>query len=200
MDARILDCAAGPSSFNGEMTRLGYRVVSTDPLYRLSAESISRRIDETRKAMLAGLKKARDRFIWNHYGTPEAVEAVRVAAARDFLDDFGRGAVEGRYVAAALPHLPFANDTFDLVLCSHFLFLYSAKLDADFHVAGLREMLRVGREARVFPLLDLEGEPSRHVAPVRTKLASHSLEGTIVRVSYEFQKGGDAMLRVRRSQ
>jgi hypothetical protein len=33
-ETSILDCAGGPSSFNAEMTRLGHRVVSADPLYR----------------------------------------------------------------------------------------------------------------------------------------------------------------------
>ena len=32
----ILDCAAGPANFNAEATAAGHRVVSSDPLYRLS--------------------------------------------------------------------------------------------------------------------------------------------------------------------
>jgi hypothetical protein len=33
----ILDCAAGPASFNAEATAAGHHVVSCDPLYRLAA-------------------------------------------------------------------------------------------------------------------------------------------------------------------
>jgi len=34
----ILDCAGGPASFNVEMTRKGYKVVSCDPVYLLSVD------------------------------------------------------------------------------------------------------------------------------------------------------------------
>ncbi|MFN7098620.1 MAG: SAM-dependent methyltransferase, partial [Gammaproteobacteria bacterium] len=36
----ILDMAAGPSSFNCEMKRQGYKVVSADPLYATAPEMI----------------------------------------------------------------------------------------------------------------------------------------------------------------
>jgi ubiquinone/menaquinone biosynthesis C-methylase UbiE len=46
-----------------------------------------------------------------------------MAAMQVFLDDHVLGRVEGRYVAAELPALPVADASFDLALCSHFLFL-----------------------------------------------------------------------------
>jgi hypothetical protein len=42
---KILDCAAGPSSFNAELTAEGHDVTSCDPLYRFTAEGIRPRID-----------------------------------------------------------------------------------------------------------------------------------------------------------
>ena len=69
-----------------------------------------------------------------------------------------------------MPALPFADAGFGLALCSRLLFLYSDHLSPDAHVAALRELLRVAREVRVFPLLTLAGEPSPNLAPVREAL------------------------------
>ncbi len=194
--SKLLDCAGGPSSFNAEMTAAGYRVVSADPLYQFSAKDIEGRVEQTRTKMLAGLRAAKDRFVFTWHQSIERHDEVRMTAMRGFLGDFERGKSESRYEAAALPDLPFANDTFDIALCSHFLFLYSDHLNADQHTAYIAEMMRVGAEARIFPLLDLDGEPSRHVDPVRLALEKRGFETAIQRVDYEFQKGGHSMLRV----
>jgi hypothetical protein len=69
-------------------------------------------------------------------------------------------------------------------------------LSADFHLASMLEMLRVAQEVRVFPLLDLDLQPSMHLDPVMTQLRSADFHPEIVNVSYEFQKGGGQMLRV----
>lgn len=196
--SRILDCAAGPSSFNAEMTPSSYRVVSADPLYALPKAEIARRIEGARAVMLAGLRAARDRFVWTNAGTPEESVDANMAAMGTFLGDFEAGLDDQRYVAAALPDLPFADRAFELVLCSHFLFLYSAVLDTAFHCAALRAMGRVGREVRVFPLLDLDGRPSCHREPVIRTLSSEGYDVQVRPVAYEFQKGGNEMLVLRR--
>ena len=56
-ETRILDCGGGPSSFNAEMTRLGYRVTSADPLYRFSEAEIAGRVGAARAVMEAGLRE-----------------------------------------------------------------------------------------------------------------------------------------------
>src|SRR6185295_17577448 len=40
LERSILGCADGPASFNAEMSRLGKRVISCDPLYRFTREQI----------------------------------------------------------------------------------------------------------------------------------------------------------------
>ncbi len=76
--------------------------------------------------------------------------ATRLAAMENFLADYEAGKAAGRYIEGVLPSLPFADDSFDLALCSHLLFLYSEQLDADFHIAAVRELLRVARDVRIF--------------------------------------------------
>ena len=77
-----------------------------------------------------------------------------------FLADFPAGLLEGRYLPYALPHLEIAGNSFDLALVSHFLFLYSASHDREFHVAAVHELLRVANEVRIFPLLTMEHQVS----------------------------------------
>jgi hypothetical protein len=92
--------------------------------------------------------------------------------------------------------LPFRDDSFDLALCSHFLFLYSDELSDEDHIRGVRELCRVSREVRVFPLLDMKGNPSRHVRPAIEELEGHGLQVCVEPVGYEFQVGGNQMMRI----
>lgn len=119
-----------------------------------------------------------------------------MAAMSRFLADYDRGRREGRYLTAKLPSLPFPDGAFDLALCSHMLFTYSDHLTLTFHVAAIRELCRVAREARVFPLLTLDGPPSPHLAPALDALAGAGCSATVRRVGYEFQRGGNEMLAV----
>ena len=198
-DTRILDCAGGPASFNAEMTAAGYQVTSADPLYQFSEAEIAGRVDDTRVQMIEGLRAAIHRFVFDWHGSIERHEAIRMTAVRDFLDDFEKGKRSGRYRTATLPDLPFSDGAFDIALSSHFLFLYSDHFDTEQHAANIAEMLRVAAEARIFPLLDLDGKSSRHVEPVRKLLTDRGFASDIQRVDYEFQKDGNRMLRVYRS-
>jgi len=51
---------------------------------------------------------------------------------------------------------------------------------------------------RIFPLLALDGRRSPHVAAVVEQLRGVA-DVSIERVSYEFQRGGNEMMRVRNS-
>ncbi len=193
----ILDVAGGPASFNAAMHARGRRVVSCDPLYQFSAEDISGRIRETRDAVLRATEENRSNFMWTDMQSPSQLGAVRMAAMDQFLEDLPRGLVEDRYRAAQLPTLPFPDNSFDLALCSHFLFTYSDILPLDFHLASGRELCRVAGQARIFPLLPQFGSAhSSLVAPVLARLRSEDYFCEVLRVPYEFQKGGKEMLRV----
>ena len=195
---RILGCGDGPASFNSEMTALGYSVVSVDPLYAFAAEDIELRVEETHDIVIEQLARNRDDFVWTYVPSLPALGQRRMWAMRKFLDDYGRGLGEGRYLDASLPDLPFDDNSFDLALSSHFLFLYSREFDLDFHVRALEEMLRVAAEARAFPLLQVGGAPSPHVEGVIDAFTAQDIEARIEGVPYEFQRGGNQMLRLRR--
>jgi hypothetical protein len=152
--------------------------------------------------VISQVKRSLDGFVWGFFRDPEHLGHCRLAAMRRFLADFDQGKRESRYIAASLPSLPFRNGQFSLAVVSHLLFLYSEHLNLDFHLAALKELLRVAREVRVFPLLDLEREWSRHVGPVREVLERAGFEVEIQAVEYEFQRAedhaGNRMMRVGR--
>ena len=197
LGGRILDCAAGPASFNAEATAAGHRIVSCDPLYHHTAGDIRRRVEENSDALVENARAARDRSVWDAIRSPGHLKEVRLAAMNRFAADFPSGIAEGRYRTDELPHLAFEDRAFDLALCSHFLFLYSDRLSAEFHVAAVKEMCRVAGEARVFPLLGAYGAASPHVEPVIRELRDCGYNPEVRRVPYEFLRGGDQMLSVK---
>jgi predicted N-acetyltransferase YhbS len=198
--ASILGCGDGPASFNAESAALGHRVVSADPIYSLSAAEIERRVKECYDVVMAQVRRDVDGYVWEHFRDPDHLGACRLAAMRRFLDDFETGRAEGRYVAASLPGLPFADGQFSLAVVSHLLFLYSGQLDLDFHLAAALELLRVAGELRVFPLLGLDRRWSPHFGPVCEHLRRRGFEVEVVPTGYEFQRAedhaGNRMLRV----
>ncbi|HEX5851179.1 MAG TPA: hypothetical protein VFY59_18420 [Rubrobacter sp.] len=194
LSGSILDCAAGPASFNAELTAGGHEVTSCDPLYRSTAVEILSRVQDAYDTMVANVRTAHHEFVWREFSSPEDLGEARMAAMETFLDDFPRGTAEGRYLDLSLPHLGFRDRAFDLVLCSHFLFTYSDRLSTEFHVASIEEMCRVATETRVFPLLKSYGGPSPHLEPAIDILRGRGYRVEIRRVPYEFQRGRDVML------
>lgn len=195
LDKKILGCGDGQASFNAEMHEQGKQVVSVDPIYQFTATQIKQRITATADKIKEQLLENQQDYTWSTYHHPEALVNIRLAAMDVFLKDFVQGKQEGRYWEGALPKLPLADQSFDLALCSHFLFSYSLHLDADFHEHSIREMCRVSREVRIFPLLEVDGKRSRHLESLMERFkTAPSVMATIVPVDYEFQKGGNQML------
>jgi hypothetical protein len=196
---RIVGCGDGPASFNAEAARRGSNVVSCDPIYRYDVAQLRERIAATYDVILEQTRRNASAFVWRTIRSVDELGRVRMSAMNDFLSDYGTGRVQGRYIAAQLPHLPFGDLSFDLALCSHFLFLYTTQLGEAFHLAAVREMLRVAAEIRIFPLLALDASPSTLVERVVSQLQADGLDVSIEEVPYEFQRGGNKMMRIRRS-
>jgi len=196
LEHSILGCADGPASFNAAMARQKRRVVSCDPLYEFAADQIKQRIDATYEDVMEQTRHNKDKFIWNLVTSLDELGRLRLEAMHDFLADYEAGRKEGRYIQAALPDLPFAASTFDLALCSHFLFFYSDSLSHEFHRRAIDELCRVAHEVRIFPILTYNAEPSALVAPIVDHLNKAGRIVSIEKVPYEFQRGGNMMMRV----
>ncbi len=196
LDTKILGCGDGPSSFNTEVDLNGGSVTSVDPIYAYSRQEIMQRIDEVTPEVMDQVVKNKDDFVWKSISSTGMLYEMRIESMTEFLIDYDEGKEEGRYIAEELPKLSFEGEQFDLALSSHFLFLYSEHLDESFHIKSLLEMLRVAKEVRVFPLLDLRGGKSTHLEAVIKELTGSGYHTEIVKTGYEFQKGGDEMLKI----
>jgi hypothetical protein len=198
LNKKILGCGDGPASFNAEMTELGYSVVSIDPIYEFSGNQIRQRVQETYEPIISQVKQNVDHYIWNNFHDPEQLGYARLAAMEKFLLDYEIGKIKGRYLWQSLPKLELADNQFELCVCSHLLFLYSDHLSLDFHIASIHELLRISKEVRIFPLLKLDCEPSPYLELVVNLLSSQQFDVKVQPVAYEFQKGGNQMLKINR--
>ena len=196
LSAGVLDCGGGPASFTAEISRSGYGAVSVDPIYAYSGPEIRARFELMADPMLAQVRATPDDWTWGYHRDPDELLAHRRAALETFLADYGCGLREGRYILGELPSLPFDSGSFGLALCSHLLFLYSDLLSEAFHIQSLRELCRVAREVRIFPLVTLRHVLSPHLAAVRSALEAEGWTSEIVRVNYEVQRGANQMLKV----
>lgn len=171
----VLDAAGGASSFAAEAAERGLDVKAADPRYALPADALyaeSAREIETSTGKLA---KLRESFDWTFYGSLDAHRAGREASLERFIRHYRENGTHGVYVPASLPSLPFADGTFALALCSHFLFLYEEQFDAAFHTAALRELYRVlapGGELRVYPLASLRFARYGAMSEIESALSS----------------------------
>ena len=196
LNKRILGCGDGPAGFNSVMTKKGKMVVSVDPLYRFTKQEIQQRIEETFETVIAQSKSHMEKFRWDRIKDADELGRIRMSAMKVFLEDYEVGKSQNRYVDAELPKLPFEDKEFDLALSSHFLFLYTDHLSYEFHENSVHELMRVSNELRIFPLLDVNGNVSPYVDGLMEKFNNRNTNATIVEVDYEFQKGGNKMMKI----
>ncbi len=193
----ILGCGDGPASFNAEMMAQNREVISIDPIYAFSADAIRQRVRETCTTIVDKVKLTPDDYLWTEFANPDALGAHRLATMERFLLDYEAGRAAGRYQTQAVPTLDFADQEFTLALSSHFLLLYTEQLSLDFHCAAVRELCRVAKEVRIFPLLDLACNRSAYIEPLQRYLTDLGYQAQIEAVPYEFQRGGNQMLRIK---
>jgi hypothetical protein len=94
-----------------------------------------------------------------------------------------------------LPKLPYSDQSYGLALCSQILFLDDADYSENFYVEFLVELCRVGNEARVWPVVNNHGQPSRYLGPVLKILQEKSF-GVELRQVNDDAHPGEALLRV----
>ncbi len=190
----ILGCGDGPAAFNAELTKAGGKVVSVDPVYRFTVEQIRSRVREVYPEIMSEVSNNPGDYVWESIRDIEHLGKVRMEAMERFFDDYEQGKQTGRYIDSSLPELPFEDSTFDLALCSHYLFLYSEHVNLEEHLLSMKELCRVSNEVRVYPLVTLEGNLSPHLDAVMQELRNDGLDVSFHKARYRFQKGAEEML------
>ncbi len=194
---KIAGFGDGPASFNYEATKQGYNVTSFDPIYQFSADELRNRIDEVRTIVMEQMRENTENYVWTNIKNLDDLENRRMSAMRLFLTDYEKGKAEKRYIYHELPEkLPYENNYFDIGLSSHFLLMYTM-LGFDFHISAMTEMLRVCKEIRIFPIVDLDANKSELTADV-IKHFTEIYNVEIKQTKYEFQKGDNKLLVIRK--
>lgn len=194
---RILDCPGGACSFTAHGSRLGLDITASDITYDHKPDDLERKgLQDIRHAMET-IERAKSNYVWDYYGDVEGLSRHRHQALQDCVQHMRE--LPRRYVAAVLPKLPFKDEEFDLVLSAHFLFMYSDRLDYDFHKQTIQELLRVAsEEVRIFPLTDLTGSRYDHLDRLIHELEAEGLRVTENKVPYEFMRNGSSLLSIRK--
>lgn len=193
---RVLDCSAGAANFVARAARAGIDATAVDPAYALAREQLATISAASNKEGNAIALAHDGRFTWSWYGSVEARAKMRSQALAEFVLDLAEH--PQRYVAAALPSLPFRDHAFELALCSHLVFTWADQLGREWHRAAIVELCRVAREVRLFPtLMQGAGDPVPFWDELMSDLRPQGLAIERRRVAYEFQVGGNEMLVLR---
>lgn len=194
---KILDCPAGACSFAAIANKKGADVTATDIAYYHPFQKLAEKgFDDIEHAML-NMEKAQSNYVWNYFKSLEGLKRQRIQALTDCSNDMKEN--PNSYVPAVLPELPFNDNEFELTLSAHFLFMYADRFNYDFHLQTLQELLRVtSGEVRIFPLIDLSCNRYEHLDKLVDFIQSKGYITEEIKVSYEFQKGANSMLVIKK--
>lgn len=166
MSKKIAGFGDGPACFNYEMTERNGSVISFDLIYQFSKEDIEKRIGEVRTTIMQQMRENMDNYVWKNIKSLEELESTRMSAVRKFLSDY-----------------------------ENFLLMYTS-LGYNFHIASMTEMLRVCKEIRIFPIVDLDANKTDLIKNV-IDYFQRDYNVEIVKTEYEFQKGDNKLLIIR---
>lgn len=192
----ILELGFGPSSLNAELTQQGAQIISCYEIYQYSEPKILELAAIGFQELTQQLKQNATHLVWKNYKNIEELIKAREQAHKIWQADLSAGLKSARYRQAALPHLPFADHEFGLVLCPNIHFGHKTSNDLQAHLIAIKELCRVADEVRIFPLLNEENKVSPLLAPIVASLHIEGYGVEVRQVDYELQKGGNAMLRV----
>lgn len=199
---KVLDCGGGPSSFAAEANRLGIHVTACDPKYSHSYSELKETGRASLRYVLSQINKVNEQFVWSAYSNLSQLASARKSALRLFLKDFQECQGSNRYVAGSLPRLPFADNSFDIVLNGHFLFSYCHMFDYSFILSSILELVRVScDEVRVYPIQPSKtrpGVPFEKLEQLFRDLRTKGYMPAIVDVPFEFRKSANSMLVISR--
>ncbi|STX29578.1 SAM-dependent methyltransferase [Legionella beliardensis] len=193
---RLLEYGSGPSAVNAKLTYDQKQCISCDPFFALDKATLMSKTTLIFANMVDDLTKEQDHFNFSVYGNLDGLIQKRRLGMKRFFDDYLLGKQEKRYLPLQEINLPFADFYFDLALSSHYLFADLENQDVDFQVKAIKELARVAKEVRIFPLINRDGQPSAFLGPVLLQLQQDNYGIEVKSVIYNLQPKGNAMLRV----
>ncbi|HIW32242.1 MAG TPA: class I SAM-dependent methyltransferase [Candidatus Paenibacillus intestinavium] len=198
---KILDIAAGASSFTAECISRGYDATACDPLYKLSDDQIYEFGKQQLSIASEKLNSKKDAFNWNYYKDIETHDDIREHSLEKFIDSYRSDFDKEAYMNAMLPNLPFEDDTFSSIVCNHFLFLYQEQFDYSFHLAAIKEMIRITKKDGIillYPLVGFKDELYPQLDVLQEELAELGVDVSIRSTEFRFLPSADSMLAIRK--
>ncbi len=196
---RILDCPAGACAFTALSNQIGINVTACDIAYFYSIEALELKGLKDIEITMSNMKRAeiQENFLWDYFKSLDDLEKVRKQALNECITDMEQFGKENRYVPAILPSLPFDDNEFEMTLSANFLFLYADRLDYEFHLKTIRELMRVtSDEIRIFPTVDFECQRYIHMDKLLHDIHNLGWITEETKVPYEFQKNTNTMLKL----
>jgi hypothetical protein len=191
----ILDCPGGACAFVAAANERGVEAVAADLLYDTPPDELREKCEADLDAAIAGFDGVEDQFVWSFYDDVADVRAHGTAAYEQFIEDYEDHYGTDRSVPAQLPDLPFADDSFSLVLSAHLLLLYVDDLSHEFHEESLLELARVASdEVRAYPLARFDGKRYPRLDDRREALAAEGYDTAVRSVPFAFQRADPEML------
>lgn len=192
LQKKILEFGSGPSAINSRLPQ----VVSADPLFVLDKDTLFSKTSLLFAQMLEEVQQNQERYDFSAHGGLERLVWQRKKGLASFFADYEMGLEEKRYVPVRDCTLPFSDFQFDFALSSHYLFAGLDNQTVDFHVQLIKELARVAKEVRIFPIIDRYGNSSEFLGPVLLALQNSNYGAELKEVQYSLQSAGNAMLRV----
>lgn len=195
----ILDVAAGGSSFTAEVNERGFSATAVDPRYGAGIEQWISEAAEEIETSTAKIAKIQEHFDWSYYGSVENHRAGREASIERFKADVLRNENKQIYIDGKLPELPFKENRFSLILCSHFMFLYANQFGHEFHSQAVLELMRIckpGGQIRIYPLISLNWEPYSELDNLIAMIAANGGRTELGESNLPFIPGSSQYLKI----
>ncbi|MBU9722206.1 MULTISPECIES: SAM-dependent methyltransferase [Bacillaceae] len=192
---KVLDCPAGACSFTALGTMAGLEITACDIAYDHSCEDLKNKGLQDIEHAMEQMEKVKKNYKWSYFKDISDLKTNRLNALENCYTHMRNS--NNRYIPVTLPSLPFKTEEFDIILSAHFLFTYADRLDYQFHIETLNELLRVTKkEIRIFPLVDLEGKKYEHLDKLVSFLVEKDCVVEELIVPYEFQYNANSMLKI----
>ena len=191
---KVLDFPAGACSFSSQNNSY-----AADILYDQDKEDLEIVGKKSINLIYKNIDWINSTCTLSYYKDIFKHKAQREEALNDFLKDYSKE----RYSKQTLPNSTFKDKEFDLLLSAHFLFTYDDRFSYEFHKKSVFEMLRVSKEVRIFPLVDMNNSnlgKQRNFSPylyrLLEELEDYGYSYSIEKSNYEFQLDAGYFLKI----
>jgi len=195
LQKEILDYPGGISSVNAELYALGQVIISADPAYQLSAKEMQDYAGQTLESAINYLRQHPQLLsAGNEAAMSTIIEGWR-RSTEQFLADYEMGKKQGRYRALELPPQSGINETFELLLCTDFLFnpqlnsLYSAQ-------ELMSDLCQFAEEIRIFPLPEQKTAVNSELGPLMLAFQQRNYGVEVRALTDSPRRDANAILRV----